>query len=287
MAYYAAWQRRQFEAGWAGIGWPVQYGGRGLSPVEQVIWYEELARAHAPHAGTNFVGINNVGPALMICGTEDQKKRYLEPILRGDEVWCQGFSEPDAGSDLASLRTRGDHHGDRLVVNGQKIWTSYAWAADFQQLLVRTDPSASKQRGITCVICPMDLPGIEIRPITTMAGDADFCEVFYTDVEIPVANVLGELNGGWNVVATTLLFERGTAFTAEQVALAEMVEALIDLTRTDPLPGAGQPLVHDDEIRRELGRLRTEVSALRAMTYLGVSRMADEAKPSAHGSIPA
>ncbi|HEX3460194.1 MAG TPA: acyl-CoA dehydrogenase family protein [Acidimicrobiales bacterium] len=280
-----AWQRRQFEGGWAGIGWPKEYGGRGLSVIEQLVWFEEYARAGAPYIRTCFVGINHGGPTLILRGTEEQKRRHLPPILRGDEVWCQGFSEPDAGSDLASLRTRAVVDGDHLIVNGQKIWTSYAWAAQYQELLVRTDPDAPRHKGITWVICPMDLPGIEVRPIETMAGDVDFCEVFYTDVAIPLANIVGEMNQGWDVAMTTLSFERGTGFMAEQVALSEMIDELIELARARPAPGGGGSALDDEEFARRLATLRCEVTALRAMTYLGVSRNLRRGQPGVEGSF--
>ncbi|TMA49328.1 MAG: acyl-CoA dehydrogenase, partial [Deltaproteobacteria bacterium] len=161
--YDLAWQRRMFEGGWAGISWPREYGGRGASLMEQVIWYEEYARAGAPEITTTFVGLNHAGPTLIACGSEEQKAYHLPRILRGDVVWCQGFSEPNAGSDLASLQTRAVFDGAELVVSGQKIWTSFGNVAEFQELLVRTDPEAPRHRGISWVICAMDSPGIDIR----------------------------------------------------------------------------------------------------------------------------
>ena len=184
--YDLAWQRTLYDAGWAGIAWPEEYGGKGLSLLRQMLWYEENARVRAPHVGVCFVGLNHGGPTLIAEGSDRQKQEHLPLILRGEVVWCQGFSEPDAGSDLASLRTRAVLDGDHLVVTGQKVWTSYANVADYQELLVRTDPAAPKHAGITWVVCDMRSPGVEIRPITTMAGDDNFCEVFYTDVRIPV-----------------------------------------------------------------------------------------------------
>jgi alkylation response protein AidB-like acyl-CoA dehydrogenase len=282
--YDMAWQRRQFDAGWAGISWPTQYGGRGLSTVEQVIWYEEYARAQAPTGRTNFCGINHAGPTLINRGTEEQKRRHLAKILRGDEVWCQGFSEPGAGSDLAALRTKGHVEGDKIIVNGQKVWTSFAWAAQYQELLIRTDPQAPRHKGITWVICDMSHPGITVRPIKTMAGDEDFCEVFYDDVEIPLANVVGEVDGGWSVAMTTLSFERGTAFMSEQVALSNAVDRLIALARERSAPGAARLAINDDEFRLRLASLRAEVLALRSMTYLGFSRNMSREQPGPEGS---
>jgi alkylation response protein AidB-like acyl-CoA dehydrogenase len=234
-------------AGWAGIAWPREYGGRGASLMEQLIWYEEYARAGAPDISTLFVGLNHAAPTLIACGSEEQKAHHLPRILRGDVIWCQGFSEPNAGSDLASLQTRAVIDGDHLVVTGQKIWTSFAHIAEFQELLVRTDPEAPRHRGITWVICPMNAPGIEIRPITTLTGGSDFCEVFYDAVRIPLANVVGQLNDGWRVAMATLSFERGTAFLSEQVRIARRMDELIATARA-----AGKHA--DQEIARRLAR---------------------------------
>jgi alkylation response protein AidB-like acyl-CoA dehydrogenase len=285
-AFDAAWQRRQYDGGWAGIAWPSEFGGRGLGMVEQLIWYEEYARAKAPYIRSCFVSINHAGPTLIMRASGELKEQHLPAMLRGDEIWCQGFSEPDSGSDLASLHTRAVVDGDRLIVNGQKIWTSYAHVADFQELLVRTDPDAPKHKGITWVICDMRSPGIEVRPIESIDGAVDLCEVFYDDVEIPLSNVVGDLNQGWDVAMTTLSFERGTAFMAEQVTLAESVDLLIDIARNKPRPGVGgRPAIHDEEIARRLATLRAEVAALRAMTYMGVSRTARRGQPGAEGSF--
>ncbi|HEY8517344.1 MAG TPA: acyl-CoA dehydrogenase family protein [Candidatus Binatia bacterium] len=287
-----AWQRKMYEAGWAGISWPKEYGGRGASLMEQLIWYEEFARAGAHEPSTLFVGLNHGGPTLIACGNEEQKSYHLPRILRGETVWCQGFSEPGAGSDLAGLSTRAVIDGDHLVVTGQKIWTSFAQIAEFQELLVRTDPDAPKHKGITWVICPMDAKGIEIRPIRTMAGHQDFCEVFYDEVRIPRANVVGQINDGWRVAMSTLSFERGTAFLSEQVRLTRMVDELIELARHTPLGGAaaGDPArtkraIDDDDVARRLALLRAEVEALRAMTYRSVSRTARTGVPSSEASL--
>jgi alkylation response protein AidB-like acyl-CoA dehydrogenase len=280
-----AWQRRLSEAGWAGISWPEEYGGRGLTMVEQLIWFEEYARAGAPDIGSLFVGLNHAGPTLIMRGTEDQKRRHLPRILSGDELWCQCFSEPDAGSDLASLRTRGVIDGDEIVVTGQKIWTSYAEVAAFQELLVRTDPDAPKHHGLTWLICPMDLPGLEVRTIETMDGGAAFCEVFYDEVRVPITNVVGEVNEGWQVAMTTLSFERGTGFMAEQAALAEMVDRLIEIARIRKLAWSGRLAIEDDEVLRRLATAKAEVAALRSMTYLVASRTARADQPGADASF--
>jgi alkylation response protein AidB-like acyl-CoA dehydrogenase len=283
--YDRAWQRRMHEAGWAGIAWPREYGGRGATLMEQLVWFEEYARAGAPDISTLFVGLNHAGPTLVACGTDAQKAFHLPRILHGDVVWCQGFSEPNAGSDLASLQTRATIDGDDLVVSGQKIWTSFAQMAQFQELLVRTDPEAPRHRGISWVICPMDAPGIEIRPITTLTGESDFCEVFYDNVRIPLANVVGKLNDGWRVAMATLSFERGTAFLSEQVRLARRVEELVAVARRVPGPGGRKRAIDDDEIARRLARIAAEVDAMRAMSYRSISLAARTGMPGAEASV--
>lgn len=282
--YDLEWQRRQYDGGWAGLAWPVEYGGRGLDLTEQMIWYEEYARAGAPPAGTSFVGLNHAGPTLIARANDEQRQTHLPKILRGEVVWCQGFSEPEAGSDLASLKTRAVIDGDDLVVNGQKIWTSYANVADYQELLVRTDPGAPKHKGISWLICDMHLPGIEVRPITTLHGEQHFCEVFYDDVRIPLNNVVGELNDGWSVAMSTLSFERGTAFMADQIELAHELERIIEAAKCLPGPAGKKRAIDDDEIRRRLAVARAEVAALRAMTYMNVSRIARQQTPGPEGS---
>jgi alkylation response protein AidB-like acyl-CoA dehydrogenase len=234
---------------------------------------------------STFVGLNHAGPTLIQCATPEQKAAHLLPILRGDVLWCQGFSEPEAGSDLASLRTRAVIDGEDLVVSGQKIWTSSAFVADWQELLVRTDPSAAKHRGITWAICDMRSPGIDVRPIKSMDGESEFCEVFYDEVRIPLGNVIGELNDGWRVAMSTLSFERGTAFTASQVRLASTVEHLIDLAAQRPGPlGRGTALT-DESLAVRLATARAEVAALRAMTYAVISRGVRYENPGPEGSI--
>jgi alkylation response protein AidB-like acyl-CoA dehydrogenase len=283
-----AWQRTLFEGGWAGINWPTEYGGRGLTDVQQMIWYEEFARADPPFTLNNsctFVGNLHGGPTLIACGDEDQKSTHLPRILRGEEVWCQGFSEPGAGSDLAGLTTRAEIDGDELVVTGQKTWTSYAHVADVQELLVRTNPSAPKHKGITWVICDMRSPGIEIREIRTMSHVTDFCEVFYDEVRIPLSNVVGGIDNGWRTAMSTLSFERGTAFMADQVELASTVERLIDEARVRTGPDGRRPAIADDELARRLAVARAEVAALRAMTIAGISRNARTGVPGPEGSM--
>lgn len=279
-----AWLRTQHDAGWAGISWPKEFGGRGLPLIEALIWFEEYGRAGLPGIDACFVGLSHAGPTLIERASDEQKAYHLPRILRGDSVWCQGFSEPEAGSDLASLQTRAVIDGDQLVVTGQKIWTSYADVAEWQELLVRTDREAPKHKGITWVICDMSSPGIDIRPIRTMDGEEEFCEVFYDEVRIPIANVVGEINEGWGVAMSTLSFERGTAFTVNQVRLATTVEELIELAGQRTGPG-GRAWIRDDEMGRRLAEARAEVAAMRAMTYAGISRSMRFGTPGPEGSI--
>ncbi|MCU1625478.1 MAG: putative acyl-CoA dehydrogenase [Pseudonocardia sp.] len=283
--YDLAWQRTQWEGGWAGIAWPQAYGGRGLTTVQQLIWYEEYAKAGLPSIDACFVGLNHAGPTLITRASEEQKAFHLPRILRGEVVWCQGFSEPEAGSDLASLATRAEIDGDHLVVSGQKIWTSFANLADHQELLVRTDRSGKKHHGITWVVCDMNSPGIDVRPIETIDGGAEFCEVFYDEVRIPLANVVGEVDEGWAVAMSTLSFERGTAYTASQVRLAALVENLIQLAGERLGPDGRRPAIQDDEIARRLATARAEVASLRAMTYAGICRNLKTDTPGPEGSI--
>ena len=280
-----AWQRAQWDGGWAGVSWPKEFGGRGLSLVQQMIWYEEYARADAPYVGSCFVGINHAGPTLIACASEAQKSFHLPRILKGEDVWCQGFSEPGAGSDLASLQCKADLDGDHFVVNGQKIWTSFADVADYQELLIRTSSEGRKQAGITWVIGDMSLPGIEIRPISTMNGGAEFCEVFYKDVRIPIANVVGEIDNGWSVAMSTLGFERGTAFMGRQVAIARSLEKLMEEAKRQPSPSGHGTAFENDEIAQRLGKLRVEVTAMRAMTLTSVSRARRSPVPGPEGSM--
>ena len=251
MAYDTDWQRRLFDAGYAGVSWPKEYGGRDASPGEQLVFLEETTRARAPYVGVNFVGNLHAGPTLIAEGTAEQKDAHLPKILRGDEVWCQCFSEPDAGSDLAGLATRAVRDGDDYVVTGQKIWCSFGHVGDFGELLVRTDPDAPKHKGITWLILPMDLPGIEVRPIETLLGSSEFCEVFLDEVRVPVEHRVGAENDGWRVTNVTLSFERGTAFVSEMVDGLRLAEELApSVTRSSGATGAR---ARDRRARRAVG----------------------------------
>lgn len=280
-----AWQRTQYRGGWAGIAWPKAYGGRGLSLMQQMIWQEEYALAGAPRIGSGFVGINHAGPTLMLEGSDEQKGYHLPKILAGEVIWCQGFSEPNAGSDLASLKSSAVIEGDELVVNGQKVWTSYAQHADWQELLVRTSNGEKKHHGLSWVICDMKAPGIDVRPIKCMNGTWHFCEVFYDNVRIPLSNVVGEIDQGWRVAMSTLSFERGTAFIGDQVELAERIDQLITLAKAISRHDGNGKAIDDDTVAERLTRVRSEVLALKSMTYVTLTRTQNNGKPGPEGSI--
>jgi len=271
-AYDTEWQRTLYEAGYAGIDWPLEFGGRGATPGEQLVFLEETERAHAPYVGVNFVGLLHAGPTLMAEATPEQQSAHLPRILRGDEVWCQGFSEPGAGSDLAALRTRAVRDGDDYVISGQKIWTSHAQCADYCELLVRTDPDAPKHRGISWLIVPMGIAGIEVRPLRTIADTTEFSEVFFDEARVPVANRVGPENDGWRVAMVTFAFERGTALVSELLSARELAAELVGMASRVSRRGA---LASEDQgLRRDLGRTVAELDALWALTKRNVSEAA-------------
>ena len=275
--YDTGWQRKLYDAGYAGINWPKQYGGRDATLIEQLIYFEEIAKANAPYIGVNFVGVLHGGPTIMAEGSEAQKERHIQKILSGEQVWCQGFSEPGAGSDLAGLQTRADRDGDHYVVSGHKIWTSFAQVADYCELLVRTDPEAPKHRGISWLVMPMDLKGIEIRPLPTLEGEGEFSEVFLEEVRIPVENRIGEENDGWRVTNVTLRFERGTAFASDMIHLQAFV---LDLIRAAQSITSHEGSAWDDRaLRREIGHLSGELESLWAMVKLSVCEARESGVP--------
>ena len=258
------WSRTMADAGWAAVSWPPEYGGRGATVLEQLVYTEETTRARAPMP-LNIIGLNNIAPAIMQYGTESQKLTLLPRMMRADDIWCQGMSEPEAGSDLASLRTRAVRDGDDFVVNGQKIWTSLGHQAQWCQLYVRTDPDAPKHQGISCLIVDMTLPGIEARPLVTLNGDADFAEVFFHDVRVPAAALLGPLNAGWQVATTTLSHERAGAarlYAEMQVRLEELVD---DFTAAEP--GA----LKDPVTLRRLGEIAVRIKYLEVLCQRSIS----------------
>ncbi|WBO65601.1 acyl-CoA dehydrogenase family protein [Streptomyces camelliae] len=256
-AYDLGWQRMLHDAGYADVHWDA-------SPTTRLIFLEETEEAGAPYVGANFVGLLHAGPTIAAEGTAEQRARWLPPILRGEEVWCQGFSEPGAGSDLAALRTRARREGDDYVVSGSKIWTSHAEVADWCELLVRTDPDAPRRRGISWLAMPMDAEGITVRPLRTLAGSAEFAEVFLDEVRVPVANRVGAEHDGWRVTMVTLSFERGTAFVGEVLACRRVLGQLACAAREN---GRWD----DPVLRRRLGRLEAEFRALWRLTQWNVS----------------
>lgn len=282
-AYDTGWQRLLFDAGYAGINWPTAYGGRGATLTEQLIFLEETTLAGAPYIGVNFVGLLHAGPTLMAEATEAQKRAHLPRILRGEEVWCQGFSEPGAGSDLASLSCRAVREGDEYVITGQKIWTSFAQVADYCELLVRTDPEAPKHRGITWLIFPMDTPGIEIREITTIVGSSEFSEVFFDGARVPVTQRVGAENDGWRVAMVTFGFERGTGFISDLVETNRMIADLAVLARR--VTRRSGTAWDDAALRRELGHLQAEMDALWAMTKRNLAQAERHGVPGPAGSV--
>jgi alkylation response protein AidB-like acyl-CoA dehydrogenase len=264
------WTATLHRAGYSGINWPKEFGGRGATPTEHLIYIEETERAHAPYIGMNFVGMLHAGPTLIAEASDEQKAFHLPGILEGRHLWCQGFSEPNAGSDLASLRTRGVRDGDDYVINGQKIWTSFGHVADYCEMLIRTDTEAPKHKGISWVIVPMDTPGIDVRPLRTMEGSTEFCEVFFDDVRVPVQNRVGAENDGWRVAMVTLSFERGTAFVADVIQSIELVRSLKEFAQHVTSKGATR--WEDNALRLEIGKCAAELDALWALTKRNISQ---------------
>jgi alkylation response protein AidB-like acyl-CoA dehydrogenase len=277
-AFLHDWQRRLHAAGYVGLLWPVAYGGRGAPPTQQAILNEELARARAPQL-LNRVGVNNTGPTLIAHGTEEQKRRFLPNILSGDEVWCQLFSEPGAGSDLAAIRTRATADGDGFRVSGQKVWTSYAELSRWGILLARTDPAAPKHRGLTYFLLDMRSPGITCRPLRQLTGSTEFSEVFLDAVPVGREHVVGAVNGGWEIAMTTLAHERGTGFAfKEQVLQRIALDDLIALAR-DAGRG-GDPLV-----RQDIARGWIDVEIMRLMNCRTLTRLERGEEPGPESSL--
>jgi alkylation response protein AidB-like acyl-CoA dehydrogenase len=274
-AYDTGWQKKLHDAGLAGLAWPAEVGGRGLPISQQLVYLEEYARAGAPYIGVNFVGLMHAGPTLIAEGSEAQRAFHLPRILRGESVWCQGFSEPQAGSDLAALRTRAVRRGDEYVVTGQKIWSTRAHVADWCELLVRTDAGAPKHQGITWLILDMHQPGVTVRAMRTIDGESHFCEVFLDEARVPVANRVGDENDGWRVANVTLRFERGTAFAQHIITLRSQLLRLASLAASR---GAG------DALRGRIGRLWANVEALWRLTQMCVTEAERTGIPSPLGS---
>ena len=280
VAFARKWQRRLYDGGWAGLAWPKEYGGQALTPLQHILFNEEYVLAGAPDLIDIGVGPGLTGPTLIHHGTDPQKKRFLEPILRGEEVWCQGFSEPNAGSDLAGLRTRGEVRGDHIVVNGQKVWTSYARHADWCILVVRTDPSATKHRGLTFLLLDMKTPGITIRPLVEMTGIAWFNEVFFENVVVPRDRVVGEIGRGWDIAITTLSHERGSNVPYQR--LRHQYESAVALARR---LATDTPLTADPVVRQRLAQLAIDVEILKLSAYRNVTQIMRTGQPGPEGSM--
>ena len=272
-----AWQRAMHEAGYVGMDWPREFGGRGASIVEMVILYQEMARAESPQF-VNRGGISMLGPTLMKHGTPAQQKRFLPRILTAEEVWCQGFSEPNAGSDLASLQTRAVREDDQFVVNGQKVWTSMAHVADWCFLLVRTDPTAPKHRGISFLLVDMTTPGIAVRPLRQITGEAEFNEVFFDNVRVPADHLVGRLNEGWSVAITTLAYERDLLTFIRHVSLRNALHRLVRLVQR-------QKTSVDPIVRQKVAGLWIGEQALQLNGYRSLTNILRGGAPGPEGSI--
>jgi alkylation response protein AidB-like acyl-CoA dehydrogenase len=275
------WHKKLYEGGWAGLSWPKQYGGRGATFVEQLIFQQELSRLNLP-MGINVLGIIMTAPALMQWGTDDQKKRYLQPILAADEIWCEGMSEPGAGSDLAAIQTRADLQGDSFILNGQKVWTTHAHRSDFCQLFVRTDPDLPKHKGMSALLVDMHSPGVTVKPLKQISGDSEFNEIFFEDVRVPKENLLGPLNAGWQVLVSTLMHERfGISETigGTEVILSQLVEL------AKSMPQLGGSAAEDDEIRQQIAQFAIEVTAKKYNGLRALTRRLKGLQPGAEASI--
>jgi alkylation response protein AidB-like acyl-CoA dehydrogenase len=274
-----AWQRKLYASRWVGISWPATYGGRDATLMEQIIFDEEYFRARAPVL-PGYSGVNMAGPTIIEWGTEEQKRRFLPRILSGEDIWCQGYSEPGAGSDLASLSTRAEDRGDHFVVNGQKVWTSGAQFADWIYVLVRTDPAAPKHRGISYLLADMKTPGITVRPLVLMNGHRHFNEVFFVDVRVPKENLIGRQNEGWRPAMTTLMYERksggGRSYTEQLARLRALAGELYV---------AGRPAWEDPLIRQSFAQLWIDATCLRYTRLRNITRQLRGEPPGPEGSI--
>ncbi len=274
------WHQKMHAAGWVGISWPREYGGRGASLTQQLIFADEISRARAPRL-VNTMGIMMVGPTLIHWGSEEQKQRYVPKILSAEEIWCQGYSEPNSGSDVASLQTRAVEEGDYFIINGSKVWTSDAHHADLSILLVRTDPAAPKHKGISYILVDMHSPGVTVRPLVQMTGASGFNQVFFEDVKVPKANLIGEKNRGWEVAITTLMFERSgvgenrdlSGYARELVQLAKMTEH------------GGRPAWENSNVRQRIAQFATEAAALKYTVMRQLTRRMRGEPPGPEGSI--
>ena len=276
-AYRRDWQRRLADGGWAGVHWPKEYGGRGATMTESAIFFEELGRSGAP-LPANVLGLLLAGPTIMFWGTDEQKERYLHPILTAEEIWCQGFSEPEAGSDLAALKTRAVRDGDEWVVTGQKVWTSGAQYSKWCMLVARTDQAAPKHKGLSYFLMDMEQPGVQVRPLKQITGEAEFNELFLQEARIPHENLLGGEGNGWKVALTTLMNERSGLGFFLQIRLRQLLDRLID-------EAAGRGLLDDPHIADRIGDLHVKTEVLRLNGYRGLTAIEKYGQPGPEGSL--
>ena len=281
-AFRRDWQRLLHAGGWAGVSWPTEYGGRGATLIEQAIYNEEVVRAKAPQAA-NVLGIAMGGPTVIAHGSEEQRRRYLPPILSADEIWCQGFSEPDSGSDLASVKTRARRYGDEWVVTGQKVWTTFAHHAKWCMLVARTDADAPKHKGLTYFLMDMEQDAVQIRPLVQITGEAEFNELFIEEARIPNENIVGGEGNGWAVAITTLMHERATLAFGLQVSVQIVLGELIEKAR-GTRAGVGQAS-EDPVIRQRLAQLLIEAEVLRLNAYRGLTAIMRQGVPGPEGSL--
>ena len=272
------WQRKLHGGGWAGVWWPTEYGGRGASLIEQAIFSEELTRQRLPPP-VNVLGIMLAGPTLMVHGTAEQKQRLLEPILSADEIWCQGFSEPEAGSDFGNVQTRAEKVEGGWSITGQKVWTSIAQEAKWCMLVARTDPDAPKHKGLTYFVLDMRQEGVEVRPLRQLTGHSEFNELFFENAFVPDDMVVGELNGGWEVAMTTLMNERAGLAFGMQVAMRQNLDELVEELRD-------RGLVDDPYVLDRIGDLYARTEVLRLTGYRGLSKQQHTGVPGPEGSLP-
>jgi alkylation response protein AidB-like acyl-CoA dehydrogenase len=272
------WQRKLHEAGYAGLSWPKEYGGRGATLVEQAIFGQETVRAKAPQPA-NILGLVMGGPVVIAHGSDEQKERYLEPILSGEEIWCQGFSEPDSGSDLASLKTRAVKSNGDWMVTGQKVWTTYAHEAKWCMLVARTDQDAPKHQGLTYFLMDMEQDAVQVRPLRQITGEAEFNELFIEEARVPEENVVGGVGNGWAVAITTLMHERAGLGAASAAGVRRALDQLIELARD-------RGVADDPLIRQRIGQLQIEVEALRLNSWRGLTQIMKTGVPGPEGSLP-
>jgi alkylation response protein AidB-like acyl-CoA dehydrogenase len=272
------WQRKLHEAGYAGLSWPEEFGGRGATLIEQAIFGEELTRAKAP-APVNVLGLAMGGPVVIAHGTDEQKQRYLEPILSAEEIWCQGFSEPESGSDLASLKTKAVKSNGEWVVTGQKVWTSFAHKAKWCMLVARTDPDVPKHQGLTYFLMDMEQDAVQVRPLRQITGDPEFNELFIEEARIPDENVVGGVGNGWTVAITTLMHERAGLGAGAAASVRIALGQLMELARE-------RGVADDPVIRQRIGQLYIEAEALRLNSWRGLTQIMKKGQPGPEGSLP-